>query len=248
MGIAQQIRLLAETYETAAFLNGDPSWFMHQVSGRENQELMAFIASCFSYGARRQFMPKIQTLLDDSGGHISEWVKGREYTRLIADNDGCFYRLHTNSDARQLLDRLADCCERHGSLKALVAASATDRTTIAAIEALVKEFGGSIVPKSTQSSCKRLCMFLRWMVRSGSPVDLGLWADIIDRRTLIIPLDTHVMQQANRLHLISTRTASMRTARLLTAELARIFPGDPLKGDFALFGYGIHQQTDSPAH
>ena len=82
-------------------------------------------------------------------------------------------------------------------------------------------------------------MFLRWMVRDNSPVDLGIWSDKIDRRTLIIPLDTHVIQEANRIGLINTRNTSMRTAIKLTEKLKEIFPNDPLKGDFALFGVGI---------
>ena len=82
-------------------------------------------------------------------------------------------------------------------------------------------------------------MFLRWMVRDHSPVDLGLWTDIIDKRTLIMPLDTHVMQEANRLGLLSTKTTSMSTAIRLTEKLRETFPDDPLKGDFALFGIGV---------
>ena len=83
-------------------------------------------------------------------------------------------------------------------------------------------------------------MFLRWMVRKESPVDLGLWNDIIDHRTLIMPLDTHVIQEANRLGLIKTKSTSMKVACELTEKLRKIFPEDPLKGDFALFGYGIN--------
>ena len=83
-------------------------------------------------------------------------------------------------------------------------------------------------------------MFLRWMVRKVSPVDLGLWNNIIDQRTLIMPLDTHVIQEANRLGLIKTKSTSMKIACELTEKLRKIFPEDPLKGDFALFGYGIN--------
>ncbi len=83
-------------------------------------------------------------------------------------------------------------------------------------------------------------MFLRWMVRKESPVDLGLWNDIIDQQTLIMPLDTHVIQEANRLGLIKTKSTSMKVACELTEKLRKIFPEDPLKGDFALFGYGIN--------
>ena len=82
-------------------------------------------------------------------------------------------------------------------------------------------------------------MFLRWMVRSDSPVDLGLWSDFIDRRTLVVPLDTHVLQEAKKLGLLKSTSASMSAARRLTASLAEAFPEDPSRGDFALFGYGV---------
>ena len=85
-------------------------------------------------------------------------------------------------------------------------------------------------------------MFLRWMVRDGSPVDLGLWSDIMDRRTLIMPLDTHVVQESLRMGLLKSRTASMGTARRLTDAMLEIFPNDPLKGDFALFGLGVDEE------
>lgn len=83
-------------------------------------------------------------------------------------------------------------------------------------------------------------MFLRWMVRNSSPVDLGIWADFIDKKSLIIPLDTHVLNQGLRLGLIEGKSVSMVAARQLTDRLLRIFPDDPLRGDFALFGYGIN--------
>ena len=100
------------------------------------------------------------------------------------------------------------------------------------------------MPKNTSSACKRVCMFLRWMVRSDSPVDLGLWADVIDRRTLIMPLDTHVVQEGMRMGLLNSRTASMSTARRLTDAMLRIFPDDPTKGDFALFGLGVDEEKE----
>jgi uncharacterized protein (TIGR02757 family) len=80
------------------------------------------------------------------------------------------------------------------------------------------------------------------MVRSDSPVDLGLWKDFIDRRCLIIPMDTPVLQQSVRLGLLNSKTATMSTARRLSAALMEIFPDDPMKGDFALFGYGVNAQ------
>jgi uncharacterized protein (TIGR02757 family) len=84
-------------------------------------------------------------------------------------------------------------------------------------------------------------MFLRWMVRDNSPVDLGIWSDFIDKRTLIIPMDTHVVNEAIALKLIDSPSTSMSNAIKLTKRLSKTFPDDPLKGDFALFGYGVNK-------
>jgi uncharacterized protein (TIGR02757 family) len=119
-------------------------------------------------------------------------------------------------------------------------AKASGRSAIVAISDYFQNCGlqGGVIPRA-DSACKRIVMFLRWMVRTDSPVDLGLWSDFIDRRTLIIPLDTHVLQQSVKLGLTTSKMASMSAARKLTKALATIFPDDPLKGDFALFGHGV---------
>ena len=260
------LKTLAKRYETREFLDGDPSWFMHQVEGVANKELLAFIASSLSYGSRKQFLPKIQYILDCSEGDVEHWLLSGTFRQHIPDNDKCYYRLYTNHTMREFLEALTTMLREYGSMKAYIETELNkippypSRRALDAIKAIVwwfqvkvnvnvlRQGSGeqssesvpvSVIPKDCSSSCKRLCMFLRWMVRDNSPVDLGLWADIIDRRTLIMPLDTHVMQEANRLGLLESKTASMSTALKLTEKLRGIFPDDPLKGDFALFGLGV---------
>jgi uncharacterized protein (TIGR02757 family) len=247
------LKTLAERYETREFLDGDPSWFMHQVEGDANKELLAFIASSLSYGSRKQFMPKIQYILNCSHGEVEHWLLSGRYKDDIPDNDECYYRLYSNRTMREFLDSLTDMLFRYGSLKNYVkeelaaTSQPPSRQALDAIKAIVWWFRikvkvnvkVNVIPQSTSSSCKRLCMFLRWMVREGSPVDLGLWTDVIDRRTLIMPLDTHVIQEASRLGLLESKTASMGSALKLTEKLRMTFPDDPLKGDFALFGLGV---------
>lgn len=240
------IRNLARRYETADFLPADPSVFMHKVQGQGNQETMAFIASCLSYGSRKQFFPKIQYILDVSHGEVDNWLRSGQWQHDIPDTTECYYRLHTYHDIHNMLAALSTMLHQYGSMKNFVAQHTS--TGFEAIEAICSFFfehgDGVLVPKNTQSACKRVCMFLRWMVRSDSAVDLGLWADIIDRRTLIMPLDTHVVQEAMNMGLLHSRTASMSTAKKLTKAMLDIFPYDPLKGDFALFGLGIDKNGD----
>lgn len=240
--IKQRIIYLAQKYETKDFLPADPSSFMHKVNGELNQEAMAFLASCLSYGSRKQFFPKIQFMLDAAKGEVDKWVRSGEWKKSIPDSTDCYYRLYTCHDMYQLLTAYQIMLIEYCSMKEFIRQN-NATTAIEAVSAICHFFAGhdasKIIPKNTSSACKRVCMFLRWMVRSESPVDLGLWTDLIDRRYLIMPLDTHVVQEALRMGLLNSRTASMSTARRLTDVMLDIFPDDPLKGDFALFGLGV---------
>ena len=103
------LRSLAARYETKEFLVGDPSWFMHQVEGDSDKELLAFMAAALSYGSRKQFLPKIDRLLCHArdyslqtcatlphDGIIRRWLEDRAYAEVVPDDDACFYRLYTN--------------------------------------------------------------------------------------------------------------------------------------------------------
>lgn len=240
---AKMLRHYAQKYETKEFLDGDPSWFMHQVDGKLNKEAMAFVASCISYGSRKQFMSKINNILDWCGGDIDAYIRRGLYERHFAvDDNGCFYRLYSHSKMFYFFAAYSKLLNTYGSLGEYVRQNA--HRGFEAVDAICRYFGSEgvsvVVPKDVTSACKRVCMFLRWMVRDNSPVDLGLWTDFIDKRTLVMPLDTHVVTQSQRLGLIACKNTSMRVAQKLTATLTQIFPDDPLKGDFALFGYGVN--------
>ena len=235
---------LANKYERADFINGDPSWFMHQVEGNSDKEILAFIASSISYGSRKQFLPKIESLMIN--GDYAKWLTNREYEKIVPHTDECFYRLYTKAMMNDFLNALAQMIEQYGSMRGFITSIKNPDNKLSALDAvkaLTSWFAthGStgVIPKDATSSCKRVCMFLRWMVRDNSPVDLGLWSDLIDKSTLIIPMDTHVLQEAERLGLITSKCTSMSAALKLTQKLREIWPDDPTKGDFALFGLGV---------
>lgn len=250
--------ILANKYERKEFLVGDPSWFMHQIDGDTNRELLAFIASALSYGSRKQFLPKIQLILDHinatTHGDVPEWLLTRQYDAIIPPHSTtAFYRLYNNAFFNSFLTALAQMVHEHGSIKEFLRTSMNSSDSLEAIALISHWFHAQgskeVIPKfphygevlGSASSCKRVCMFLRWMVRDDSPVDLGIWADIIDRRTLIIPMDTHVVQESIRLGLITSKSTTMSNAIRLSERLSEIFPDDPIKGDFALFGLGVDE-------
>lgn len=206
----------AALYENENFLNGDPSWFMHQVEGNQNKEVMAFIAACLSYGSRKVFMPRIQYILDCAKGNPYNWIREEIFRHDIPDDSACFYRLYTNHTMHLFFSALAEMLNQHGTISNYIkhyvydikGETNTKIKAIVAVNALCTFFAEQqvmgIVPKNASSSCKRICMFLRWLVRNNSPVDLGIWHDFIDKQSLIIPLDTHVLQQATHLKLLNS--------------------------------------------
>lgn len=234
---------LAEIYENPGFLVNDPSWFMHQVQGLLNQETMAFIASSLSYGNRKMFFPKIERVRQASNGEVYQWVRNGSFLNDIPADDECFYRLYTNRTFRNYLIVLQQLLLKYKSIGQYVADNSKDG--FGAVKSIVDYFSrngvSGIIPKNTTSSCKRICMFLRWMVRDGSPVDLGIWSSFIDKRTLIMPLDVHVVEEARCMGFFPGRSVSMNAAQKLTLKMKEVFPDDPLKGDFALFGYGVNK-------
>ena len=80
--IEKKLRKYAAKYEESSFIKDDPSWFMHQVSGEYNKETVGFVASSISYGNRKQFMPKIQWIIDEAQGDVYNWIN-REFTKML---------------------------------------------------------------------------------------------------------------------------------------------------------------------
>ncbi len=243
--LARRLREYAAAYETAEFFQRDPSRFMREARDSGGSpascEATAFVASCLSFGSIDQFLPKIRAIVDSAGGDVDRWIREGAFEDFAHSGDRrCFYRYVTWDALNAFLRAYRHLMETRGTLGEYVRTNSNGEC-LGAIKAVCAAFAGSgacgLVPASATSACKRLCMFMRWMGRFGSPVDLGLWSGFIDRRTLIVPLDVHVMQEARALGLAASANATMSAAMKLTALLAEVFPDDPAKGDFALFGH-----------
>ncbi len=240
-----KLRSLADRYEVPSFTETDPSQFLRWYQPEEGRgsladvEVSSFIAAMLAFGNRKQFIPKVRQVLETSDrslGCVTEWLKTGAYKKDFPHGEAKFYRFYSYDDMQIFFGELADILKQAGSLGEFIHKKYTG--SLASI--LSSSFSKSaIVPKGRNSANKRIHMFLRWMVRRNSPVDLGLW-DWADPSELLIPLDVHVMQEAVKLGLLAEgAAASRKTAECLTAALAEVFPGDPCRGDFALFGLGV---------
>lgn len=247
----ENLKRWAEQYETVDFINADPVQIPHRYDSRVNIEISAFVTAWIAWGNRKQIIKKADFI-------DREIFKGEPYHYIVGNtvergnrpewkqykgSTDCLYRTFTFGDFHDLCARLCDIYTSSENMEAAIkkAHETNGETALATLQSLFGSVNG-IPDFETQSACKRLCLFLRWMCRKGSPVDFGLW-DVCDPRNLIIPLDTHVHQQAIRLGLTKRRTPDLRTAIEITDRFAEVFPDDPAKGDFSLFGYGVNKGT-----
>lgn len=211
--------------------------------------MASFIAAMLSFGSRKQFIPKIRYIFElaDKAGGMAAWLKGGQYKKDFQCSDCKFYRFYSYSDMLELFSALESVLKEHSTLGLAIQKFCDSRSGEHTVSDSTMDFfrtyfaRAAIVPKGKTSANKRIHMFLRWMVRRNSPVDLGLWTWFSPSQ-LIIPLDVHVLQEAKNLNLIpQTAPASLTTARQITTQLQQIWPDDPCKGDFALFGLGVSE-------
>lgn len=237
----------ADKYETESFVFSDPIQFPRKwyekhhefghVEGTANVEISAVITSWLSYGNRMHIIDKagmVDDLMSKSSPY--EFIIGKKY--ISFKSDITMYRFYKWSDFYMLCKRLENIYKAYGIIGEYLRNHNCDN----AMQNLIHLFRGiKGFPLDNTSACKRLCMMLRWLVRHNSPVDIGIWS-FLDQSRLLIPLDTHVHRIALELGLTSRKSADMKTAVEITEAMKEIFPDDPSRGDFALFGYGIEHK------
>lgn len=240
-GLKELLIRLAERYETKEFIKDDPIHYPHEVAKRggsvKDIEISAILSSWLAYGNRKQFCSTLQALHELMDYKPYEYLNSHSW-RIFKDCDCSMYRFFTYHDFYTLFDNLRiyyfDIYKSH-SIGEILRQSNDPLQKLITLFDNIKGF-----PINDKSACKRLNMLLRWMSRKDSPVDLGLWN--IDPSKLIIPVDTHVHRMALDLGLTKRRQADMKTALEITDAMREIWPEDPAKGDFALFGYGVNHK------
>lgn len=245
--LKERIRNLADKYETADFYNGDPSCVLKRYSNIEDIECAAFIAAVLAFGQRKVFLKKIDEILNnaDNFGGPANWLKNGDYRHTFLPTEidcNCkFYRFYSYADFFDLFDVMHNILNESATLGDYFARIFTACDYKDNLSALICNTFKicKIVPHGKNSANKRINMFLRWMVRKNSPVDLGIW-DWYSPADLIIPLDVHVIQESIKLGLFPENSkGTLKTATELTNILKQIWPDDPCKGDYALFGLGV---------
>lgn len=248
---------LVDRFERPAFIEDDPIAVPHAFDDPRDREVIGLYAALLAWGRRDTMLRKLAELCERMRQRPFAFVHDFDPSRDAACLDGFKHRTFQPTDAFHLTRALSALLRRHGSLEAAFAAhlppEAPDvgpaiegfsRGVMAAVPEIPPRLGKHLARPSTGSACKRLCMYLRWMVRPG-PVDLGLWTRIRPAQ-LVVPLDVHTGRQARALGLLMRRQDDWRAAQALTARCRAFAPEDPCRYDFALFGAGAYGVAHPP--
>lgn len=243
----------ANTYENKRFIEDDPISLPHRYKNQTDIEISAFISAWLAYGNRKAIISKADFIdktifCGDPTGFILDF---KSINDSATDKNSSLYRFYKYQDWFDMCKALHHIYANYPSMESAIEEhEKTDKKAISmppytTIQKFFSEVKG-IPDISGGSACKRLCMFLRWMCRKDSPVDFGIW-NVYKPSDLLIPLDTHVHSLSIELGLTERKSADYKTAYEITQALLEVFPNDPAKGDFALFGYDIYKNSSRSA-
>lgn len=246
---------LVARFETTAFVLDDPISVPHAFDDPADREVIGFYAALLAWGRRATILNKLGDLCARMRHAPAVFVRAYDDDRDGACLDGFVHRTFSSDDARSLTLGLSGLLKRYGSIEAAYAAhlgpaDATGRRDVgAAIDGVAaallanapRRLARHLPRPSTGSACKRVAMYLRWMVRPG-PVDFGQWTSLAPA-DLLLPLDVHSGRTARAVGLLRRTQDDWRATQELTDACRALSPDDPARYDFALFGAGAYGVT-----
>ena len=243
-------------YNRPNFIANDPICIPHQYKIKQDIEIAAFFAAILAWGQRKTIINKCNELFSRMDyqpyqfilNHSENDLKGLLGFKHRTFNDTdllyfvSFFKQHYQQSTTLETAFLPQ--QVNLNIKDFTAEKALNyfRDYFFSLEDFPRRSIKHISSPLQKSTCKRLNMFLRWMVRSDDcGVDFGLW-DTIPQSALICPCDVHVDRVSRRLGLIKRKQTDWLTAIELTEKLRRFNVNDPVKYDFALFGLGVEEK------
>ena len=239
-------------YNRPAFIPNDPVSIPHRFTKKQDIEISGFFAAILAWGQRKTIINnclKLMDLMDNAPHDFVLHHQDRDLPRFL----GFKHRTFNDTDLLYLLHFFRHYYQRHVSLETAFVGEGNIYKTqkerlvhfhnlVFSLEEAPQRTRKHIATPARKSACKRLNMYLRWMVRKdNNGVDFGLW-NTMKMADLVCPCDVHVERVARRLGLITRKGMDWETAEELTAHLRAFDPTDPVKYDYALFGLGIEEK------
>lgn len=240
-----------ELYNQVEFITLDPILIPHKYTKKQDLEIAGFFAATLAWGQRITVINKCKEILKMMDNAPHQFLLQHKPSDL-KPFENFKHRTFNSTDALYFIESLSTYYRAHESLEDAFVGLKNDTTIESGLINFHNQFfslpdfpARTIKHVSTparKSACKRLNMYLRWMVRQDDKgVDFGIWKKI-NPSQLICPCDVHVERVARKLNLIRGKGMNWQTALELTSNLRKLDPIDPVKYDFALFGLGIMER------
>ena len=241
---------LYERYNHHSLIKPDPLQFVYKYHRKADMEIVAFLASALAYGRVSQIEKSLTDLFGRMGDSPFEYVQ--DFKAEQRDQLKSFkHRFTTGDSISDLLELLQTVLSRFGSIEELFVrgVSNSDKNIIPALLKFCDSLSAAHKNQPSRnlkylfaspaggSACKRLNLFLRWMVRDDD-VDTGLWG-LVDKAKLVVPVDVHMARLCKILGFYSLKSVSLSTVLEITNSFKQVEPTDPVKYDFALSRIGI---------
>ena len=240
---------LVDRFEQPQFIIPDPISIPHGFDDPADQEVIGLFAALLAWGQRKTMLRKLEDLCERMRYRPNRFIRGFDETHDGPRLDGFKHRTFQPIDALWMCKILKTVLAQHGSLEALfvhhLPADAEhigpglqgfSDTLLTILPETPLRLRKHLARPDTGSACKRLCMYLRWMVRPG-PVDLGLWSQVRPAQ-LLLPLDVHSGRQARAVGLLTRSSNDWKAVLELTRQCRTLSPEDPARYDYAFFGVG----------
>ncbi|EKD41442.1 MAG: hypothetical protein ACD_73C00720G0003 [uncultured bacterium] len=239
---------LYQKFNDPKHISPDPLELVHEYTNPLDQEIIALVVSSLSYGTVAQIIKSSRKIMAIMGKTPHQFLMGtneQDWTKRLTSFQ---HRWHTGQDINSLLMALKKAYGENPSLLDLFLKGShkNDENILPALTHFIvkiKELApvalrnNLLADPASGSACKRLHMFLRWMVRHDK-VDLGIWR-VIPASKLLFPVDTHIHQISLALGLTTRQQADLKTVLAITAAFKKINPKDPVRYDFCLSRLGI---------
>lgn len=239
-------------YNSRKWVHPDPLEFLYGYDDLKDREVVGFIASSLAYGRVAQILKSVSGVLDKMGSSPYDFLLSATPSHLKRIYSDFKHRFTTGEELALMLIGLKHVVKRYGSLYNcfLSGFNNTHETVLGGLSFLINELrtklncgSNSLLPLPERgSACKRLNLFLRWMVREDN-VDPGGWKWVSPAK-LCIPLDTHMHRICLLLGLTGRKNVDIKTALEITSAFHAIVPDDPVRYDFALTRLGIRKDAD----
>lgn len=235
------------TYNRREYVSPDPLEFLYRYEAQEDREVAGLIASSLAYGRVASILSSVEKVLSALGASPAAVLSGIGEGELRGRLRGFSHRFASGDETAAFLYGIGQALRAHGSLERLFLSGYRAPDMQGGMErfadAILKNASlpsSHLLPRPSKgSACKRMALFLRWMVRRDD-VDPGGWRGV-SARDILVPLDTHMISIARGFGFLSRKTADGKAAVQVTEGFKAICPEDPVRYDFTLTRFGIRQ-------